>query len=170
MLQVRAKTDCIASYFAIKCRLGRYDLQEEQLPPLPQPSTPLVSFIHFPPPEARRLLERLNISKETGLDTISSRVLKECSKELAMPLTKLFALCFQTGAQPGMLTTVNVLPIHKRSSKAAVCNYRPVSLLSVMSKVMETIINKQLMNHLDCHELLPTKSWHFERGLEQQTS
>ena len=166
----KGKPGGLASYFAIKRSLSRHDLQEEQLPPLPQPSIPLVSFIHFPPPEVRRLLERLNISKATGPDTISSRVLKDCSKELAMPLTKLFALCFHTGVQPGMLKTANVVPIHKRSSKAAVCNNRPVSLLSVMPKVMETIINKQLMNHLDCHELLTTKNWDFERGLEQQTS
>ena len=69
-------------------------------PPLPQPSIPLVSFIHFLPPEVRRLLERLNMSKATVPDTISLRVLKECSKELAMSLTKLFALCFHTGVQP----------------------------------------------------------------------
>ena len=170
MLQVRAKTVFLASYFANKCSIGRHDLQEEQLPPLPPPSTPLVSFIHFPPPEVRRLLERLNISKATGPDTISSRVLKECSKEFAMPRTKLFALCFHTGVQPGMLKTGNVVPIHKRSSKAAVCSYRPVSLLSVTPKVMETIIKKQLMNHLVGHELLTTKNWDFERGLDQQTS
>ena len=102
------------------------------------------SSIHCRPPEVRSLLERLNTSKATGLDTNSPRVLKECTKELATPLAKLFALCFHTGVQPDMWKTANVVPIHKRSSKAAVCNYRPLSLLSVMSKVMETIINKQL--------------------------
>ena len=130
----KGKADCLASYFANKCSLGRHDLQEEQLPPLPQPSTPLVSFIHFRPPEVRRLLERLNTSKATGPDTISPRVLKECSKELATPLAKLFALCFHTGVQPDMWKTLNVVPIPKRSSKVAVCNYRPVSLLSVSIK------------------------------------
>ena len=83
----------------------------------------------------------------------------------ATPLAKLFALCFHTGVQPDMWKTANVVPIHKRSSKAAVCNYRPVSLLSVMAKVMETIINKQLMNHLDHHELLTTRQFEFRKGL-----
>ena len=62
----------------------------------------LVSFIHFPFSKVRRLLKRLNISKATGPDTISSRALKEYSKELVMPLARLFALGFHTGVQPGM--------------------------------------------------------------------
>ena len=92
-------------------------------------------------------------------------MLKECSKELATPLAKLFALCFHAGVQPDTWKTASVVPIHKRSSKASVCNYRPVSLLSVMSMVMETIINKQLMNHLDRHELLTTRQFGFRKGL-----
>ena len=131
MLQVRAKQ--IASPHILPanaCSLGRHALQEEQLQPLPQPSTPLVSFIHFRPPEVRRLLERLNTSKATGPNTISPRVLKECSKELATPLAKLFALCFHTGVQPDMWKTANVVPIHKRSSKAAVCKL-PASIIAV---------------------------------------
>ena len=64
-----------------------------------------------------------------------------------------------------MWKTANVVSIHKRSSKAAVCIYRPVSLPSVMSKVMETIINKQLMNHLDRHELVTTREFGFRKGL-----
>ena len=59
----------------------------------------------------------------------------------------------------------NVVPVHKRSSKAAACGYQPVSLLSVMSKVMVTIINKQLMNNLDRHELLTTRQYGFRKGL-----
>ena len=73
----KGKADCIASYFANKSSLSLHDLQEEQLPPLPQPSTLLVSFIHFWSPEVRRLLKRLNTSKATGPGTPS---LRECSK------------------------------------------------------------------------------------------
>ena len=83
----------------------------------------------------------------------------------ATPLAKLFALCFHTGVQPVMWKTANVVPIHKHSAKAAVCNYRPVSLPSVMSKVRETIINKQLMNYLNRHELLTTRQFGFRKGL-----
>ena len=110
----KGKADCIASYFANKCSLSLHDLQEEQLPPLPQPSTLLVSFIHFRSPEVRRLLKRLNTSKATGPDTISPRVVKECLKELATPLAKFFALYFHTGVQPDMWKTASVVPIHNR--------------------------------------------------------
>ena len=112
----KGKADCLASYLANKCSLSRHDLQEEQLPPLPQPSTPLVSFIHFRPPEVRRLLERLNTYKATGPDSISLRVLKECSKELLrhLPNCLLYAftlVCSQTcGRQPTLFPFISANP------------------------------------------------------------
>ena len=152
----KGKADCLASYFANKCSLSRHDLQVEQFPPLPQPSTPACILHPFP---ASRGLE---ITRETEhlqsnwpghhLSEGAQRMLERTDT----PLAKLFALCFHTGVPPDMWKTANVVPIHKRSSKAAVCNYWSVSLLSIMSKVMEIIINKQLMNHLDRHELLTT--------------
>ena len=165
MLQVKAKQ--IASPHILPTNAVSADTtsRKSSFPHCHSHPPRLVSFIHFRLPKVRILLERLNTSKATGPDTISPRVLKECSKELATPLSKLFALYFHTGVQPDMWKTASVVPIHKRSSKAAVCNYRPVSLLSVMSKVMETIINKQLMNHLDRHELLITRQFEFRKGL-----
>ena len=64
-------------------------------------------------------------------------MLKECAYELALPLSKLFSCCLRSGQQPIAWKTANVIPIHKRESKSKLSNCRPVSLLSVMSKVME---------------------------------
>lgn len=57
------------------------------------------------------------------------------------------------------------MPINKRASKAAVRNYRPVSLLSIVSKIMETIINRQIVNHLERHIVLSPRQFGFSRGL-----
>ena len=62
------------------------------------------------------------MSKVTGPDEISARVLKHCAAELSLPLSRLFSLCFQHGTQPYLWKTANVVPIHK---KKKVSNSRP---------------------------------------------
>ena len=58
-----------------------------------------------------------------------------------------------------------MVPVHKRDSKANAQHYRPVSLLSVMSKVMESIINSQIMNHLERYGLLSPNQFGFRRTI-----
>ena len=85
-------------------------------------------------------LRQLAPDKATGPDHIPSRVLKECSAELASPLSRLFKLCFDNGVFPSSRKTVNVVPIHKRDSKSDPIQYRPISLLSIISKLMESAV------------------------------
>ena len=57
------------------------------------------------------------------------------------------------------------MSVHKRSSRSQLKNYRPVSLLSVISKVMETIINMQFANNLEGNSLLAANQFGFRRNL-----
>ena len=86
-------------------------------------------------------------------------------RNAALPLSRLFSLCLQSGCQPSSLKTANVVPVHKRDSKAKAQHYRPVSLLSVMSKVMESIVNSQIMNHLERYGLLSPNQFGFRRRI-----
>ena len=145
------KAEAFARFFSKKCSVAGPDLVEADLPdPAPSEAPPLRT-IRFRPQAVRRLLARLDVSKATGPDGISARVLKECAHELAEPLSKLFALCFRSGVQPRMWKTANVVPIQKRSSRSTLRNYRPVSLLCIISKVMETLENRHIVNYFDDH-------------------
>lgn len=161
----REKANCLGRYFAEKCSLGGDDLTQGTLPPIPAHNGPSLNRVHFRPSTVRRLLGQLDVSKATGPDDISARVLKECSRELAEPLTLLFSLSFRTGVQPRQWKNASVVPIHKKSSRSSPTNYRPVSLLSVISKVMERVVNCQLVNHLERNQMLSTKQFGFRRGL-----
>ena len=90
---------------------------------------------------------------------------KECCHELARPLSTLFSLCLRSGVQPAAWKTANVVPVYKKASRSLPANYRPVSLLSICSKVMEGIINHQLVNYLERHHLLSARQFGFRRGL-----
>ena len=92
-------------------------------------------------------------------------MLKECAYELALPLSKLFSCCLRSGQQPIAWKTANVIPIHKRESKSKLSNCRPVSLLSVTSKVMESIVNIHLMNYLEKGNLLSPNQFGFRRAI-----
>eukprot|EP00117_Sycon_ciliatum_P010660 scpid33236/ scgid4028/ RNA-directed DNA polymerase from mobile element jockey; Reverse transcriptase len=160
----REKAECFAAHFANKCSLGNNDLCAADLPDLQRPAYATLKHIHFRAATVKRHLANLAVSKATGPDGISARVLKMCSSELADPLAKLFALCFLAGVQPGAWKLAHVVPVHKRSSRSLASNYRPISLLTIMSKVMEGIVNTQLVNYLEKHEVLPNSQFGFRRG------
>lgn len=81
----------------------------------------------------------LDVDKARGPDGIPA-VVQECAHELSPSLTQLFNLSMATGQLPSQWKSANVVPVHKKKAKSDVCNYRPVSLLCIISKVMERCI------------------------------
>lgn len=158
------KADCLAQHFAAKCSLGDQDIGVADLPPATPPDHATLEHVHFRPDTVRRSLSKLVVSKATGPDGVPARVLKECSTELASPVAKLFSDCFRHGVMPSAWKLAHVVPVHKRSSRSKPSNYRPVSLLSILSKVMEGIVNRQLVNFLETHRVLPDSQYGFRRG------
>ena len=138
--------ECFGRFFAKKCRLDDGDFDATDIPRFPSRCSSTLCRIRFRPSTVRRLLGQLDPAKATGPDGVPARVLKECRAVLATPLAHLFSLCFEQGVHPSDWKTANVVPVHKRKSRTDMKNYRPVSLLSVMSKVMEKVINTSIMN------------------------
>ena len=158
------KANCFGEHFAKKCSLGDMDLTPSSLPAvLPCPTN--LNKIHFRVASVKRLLARLDASKATGPDEIPARVLKECAAVLASPVTRLFVTIFTSGVQPGSWKLARVIPVHKRGSKSQTRNFRPVSLLPILSKVFESIVNTQLVNYLDHHRLLSENQYGFRKRL-----
>ena len=128
-------------------------------------TTSNLSIIRFRSSTVQRELRQLNPSKATGSDNVPARVLKACAASLATPLARLFSLCFRQGKQPDMWKLARVVAVHKRKSKSVPQNYRPISLLSIISKVMESIVNPSVVNFLERHSLLSATQFGFRRGL-----
>ncbi|MBY0581224.1 MAG: hypothetical protein K2P53_06055 [Rickettsiales bacterium] len=101
----------------------------------------------------------LDETKSMGLDGIHPRILKNCAKAFALPLSLIFIQSFQTGDVPDLWRESNVTPIFKKGNKLKACNYRPVSLTSVPCKVMERIIKERILKHCSQHNLI-SKSQH----------
>ncbi|KAK8738331.1 hypothetical protein OTU49_017424, partial [Cherax quadricarinatus] len=109
-------------------------------------------------------IDRLKQNKSPGPDEVFSRVLKECKMELCEPLTNIFNLCLQTGVVSDMWKMANVIPIFKTRDKSLPSNYRPISLTSIVGKLLESIIAEIIRSHLDKHSLINDTQHGFTRG------
>ena len=73
------------------------------------------------------------------------------ASELSSSLCRLLNISFTKGDQPQAWRDATISPVHKKGSKTLPTNYRPISLLSVASKVQEKIVHDRLYNHIDHH-------------------
>ena len=108
-----------------------------------------------------RLVSSLRIDKATGLDDISARLLKEACPEIVPPLTHIINLSIRSGCFPEDWKISKVLPLYKADIKSDPNNYRPISILPVVSKVIEKVIFKQLHEYLTDSNLLAVSQYGF---------
>ena len=96
-----------------------------------------------------KCIDKLKIHKSPGPDKISPRVIKKLKDELIKPLKIIFNTSLTTGQVPAKWKLANVTPIFKKKGmKKLACNYRPISLTSIIGKLMETILRDQIVKHL----------------------
>ena len=137
------------------------DLQST-LPPAEQAHTPF-PMLHSPITlkEVTKQLKELNANKSTGHDGLSPQLLKELSPAISAPLVKLFNLSLTQGKLPRDWKKAIVISVHKKGSKTSAANYRPISLTCVACEVMERIVNKRIINHLEANSLISSSQHGF---------
>ena len=110
-------------------------------------------------------------AKATGPDGISARMLKETASTIAPSVTELFNLSLHQQTFPSQWKYAKVVPIPKNSeSKSSPNNYRPISLLPIVSKVFEKYIHSIISDHLDENCPIPTNQWGFQSGKSTTTA
>ena len=107
-----------------------------------------------------RNLER---SKSPGLDDIPPSLLKDAASCLAEPLTYLINMSLCTGQVPNEWKQAKVLPPFKSGNTTELDNYRPISMLPVLSKVLERVVNTQFIDYLESNRLLYKYQFGFRR-------
>ena len=101
-----------------------------------------------------RMINKMKANKTPGPDKISPRILKEAKHEITKPLSMLFNKSLTTGKVPNEWKLANVTPIFKKGDKSQPKNYRPISLTSVVCKLMETIIRDKIVNFLEENKII----------------
>jgi len=132
-------------------------------------STEHVENMSFSEDEVYNALCLIDPSKACGPDCIPGRLLKEGAPWLSEPLVALFNLSLKTGELPSDWTSANVTPVHKKGSKHCPKNYRPISLTSIVVKIMERMVHRKIMNFLSEHNKLHSSQHGFRSGHLCQT-
>ena len=114
-------------------------------------------------------LEDLNPSKSAGLDNIAGKFLKEGASILASPLTDLCNLSISLSSFPDECKVAKLKPLYKKETKTKPKNYRPISLLPLISKIIEKIIHNQTQSFLDENKILYTYQSGFRKHCSTDT-
>lgn len=114
--------------------------------------------------EVEDVIKQLKSNKKPGYDEIYSETLKEIKSEISKPLAFLINLSFNNGYFPEVLKTGVVIPIYKSGDKYDISNYRPISLISNVSKIYEKIIKSRIVKFLDKHRIISERQFGFRRG------
>jgi hypothetical protein len=99
--------------------------------------------------EVEGVIKMLKNSYLTGYDEFPEIVIKHCDQYIIKPLVYIFNLSFQCGTFPDMLKISKIKPIPKGGNKSDIQNYRPISILSVFSKILEKVMYKRLNSHIE---------------------
>ena len=100
------------------------------------------------------MLERINPNKSVGIDNLGGRFLRDGAKVLGKSITELFNLSIEMSIFPDACKIAKLKPLYKKGSKLEPKNYRPISLLPIVSKIFEGIIHNQTQSYLDKHNIL----------------
>ena len=157
------KANLFNAYFVSISSLD-IDRAPPQLPAFNFKTDKRIELVQTTESEVEKLLSTLNPHKSTGPDGIGNWVLKTCSHTLAKPLTTLFNKLLENGNFPKEWKTASVCPVYKKGNKSEVGNYRPISLLCNMSKVLEKIVYKKLYEYLMEHNLLIEHNSGFKKN------
>ena len=108
-------------------------------------------------------LKELKTNKATGIDNLSGRFLKDKSKVLATPIAEICSLFIKLSTVPDECKIAKLKPLYKKGKKTDPKNYRPISLLPVISKILEKVIHDQTMDFVTKKNIL----WQFQSGFQK---
>ncbi|KAG8250170.1 hypothetical protein J6590_108324 [Homalodisca vitripennis] len=159
------------SYFCrvadITLNQNRSALQINTVPPQPTANiqqNPQLTMAPTTHNEVLSVIQTLKPKLSCGIDEVPSKAVKHCANQLAAPLVTIINKSFDNGHFPSKLKLSKVYPKHKKGSKTKLENYRPISLISPFSKIIEKIALKRMVQHLQEQELLSNCQHGFLKG------
>ena len=120
--------------------------------------------------QTRQLIEAIPSGKATGADGLSARLLKIAAPAIAPSLTRVINTCISRGIFPTVWKEAKVTPLHKAESKSDRNNYRPISVLPVLSKIFERHLHNSLSEFLRSNNLLYYRQSGFRKNFSTETA
>ena len=116
--------------------------------------------------EVKCLIKEIKITKSTAVEGLSTRLLKDAFEMLSFELTYLYNSCLQFGIFPEEWGLSKITPIPKTNLNSAdPSNWRPISQICLLGKLLEKIIHNQLYHYLEVNNILSPNQYGFRKGL-----
>ncbi|CAH2230213.1 jg7919 [Pararge aegeria aegeria] len=114
--------------------------------------------------EVENIIMSLQNDKAPGIDGLSNALLKEIKDVIISPLTTIFNQSLLTGVFPEQWKIACIKPIYKAGTKNSPQNYRPISLLTAFSKLLEKVVSNRLNNFIEANNLISSRQFGFRSG------
>ena len=115
-------------------------------------------------------LSKLKTNKSTGLDRITAQLLKDAAAVIAPSLTQIFNLSLSSSTFPQIWKNGRVTPIFKSGERSNMSNYRPITVLPTLSKILERFVHTQIYNYLTGNKILTSNQFGFRPKLSTSTA
>ena len=116
------------------------------------------------PREIEEICGALVPHKSVGWDQVSPKVVKQASREISGPLSRLVNCCLRGGYYPACFKVARVVPVFKGGDPTDFSNYRPVSVLPVLSQVFERVLKGRLVEFFEGHGVINPGQYGFRAG------
>ena len=160
--------DAVSKHFAnIGVDLSSRIVSSDDDPPLEFFMKTPIDISMYMKPFSRDEVEKIIFGMKNtsaGSDSLNLLVLKIAFPYVADILTSLINLCLKRGTFPDCLKIAKITPVFKGGNKNDLGNYRPISVLPVISRVLEKCINTRVYDHLELHNLLNPIQFGFRKG------
>lgn len=113
-------------------------------------------------------ISSLRSNSSPGVDNLSSACLKKIASYIVEPLKMIINKCFLVGYFPKLFKVAKVVPLYKSGDKSNPSNYRPISLINNLAKIMEKIIKKRLVSYLNKHRIINRNQYGFKSGISTE--
>ena len=165
-----AKSESLNAFFASQCNLtvpgyaNEFLAEHKNSAAAPNNESIIIDAVTTSEEEIKIILSNLDVNKARGSDLIGNRILKECSDVLSLPLSILFNNSLDNAIFPTDWKKADVCPVFKKDNPQLVSNYRPISLLSPTSKILEKIVYNRLYDYCLANKLLTPKNSGFKKN------
>jgi len=116
------------------------------------------------PEHLLKIIKKFKPKNSCDINGVSTKMIKLIGPEIVVPLSHIFNLSLSTGEFPSQLKQCRVIPIFKSGDQLECDNYRPISLLSSISKILEKVVAEKLVHHLKENDLLYKHQYGFLSG------
>lgn len=124
-----------------------------------------LEFIITPtfPSEVIEVVDSMKSKNSTDSNDLSVKFLKNIIWQIAIPLVHIFNLSFESGVFPDNLKMSKVVPVFKNGDRTQIANYRPISIVPAIGKILEKIMANKLTSYLENNNLLHNNQFGFRK-------